>query len=100
LAHHHKNQDGTSSQQLSWHIIATIKLVHHHNNYADTSSQQLSWYIITTIKLAHHQHKDGIVALGWHHKTTPPFEGGPYRRHQTYLESAQTLHEIEAWSTH
>jgi hypothetical protein len=30
----------------------------------------------------------------------PPFEGGPFRKHQTYLGSTQTSHEIEAWSTH
>jgi hypothetical protein len=29
--------------------------------------------------------------------TTPPFEEGPFRLFQAYLESAQTLHEIEAW---
>ena len=32
--------------------------------------------------------------------TTPPFEEGPFGLYQAYLESAQTLHEIEAWSTH
>jgi hypothetical protein len=32
--------------------------------------------------------------------TTPPFGEGPFRLYQAYLESAQTLHEIEAWSTH
>jgi hypothetical protein len=72
------------------------------------------------------QHEVGITttsarswkssARGWHHNninmkagnlqheaginTTPPFEGGPFRLHQAYLESAQTLHETEAWSTH
>ena len=56
--------------------------------------------MITTIKLAHHQHEAGITTLGWQHNTTPPFEGDPYGLHQAYLESAQTLHEIEVWSTH
>ena len=32
--------------------------------------------------------------------TTPPFEEGPFGLFQAYLKSAQTLHEIEAWSTH
>jgi hypothetical protein len=50
--------------------------------------------------MEHHQHEDGITTLGWQHNTTPPFEGGPFRLYQDYLESAQTLHKIEAWSTH
>jgi hypothetical protein len=32
--------------------------------------------------------------------TTPPFEEGPFRLYQAYLEISQTLYEIEAWSTH
>jgi hypothetical protein len=39
-------------------------------------------------------------ARGWHHNTTPPFEGGPFGLHQACLESAQPLHETEAWLTH
>ena len=31
---------------------------------------------------------------------TPPFREGPFRLYQSYLESVQTLHEIEVWSTH
>jgi hypothetical protein len=30
---------------------------------------------------------------------TPPFRDGPFRLYQAYLESVQTLHEIEVWST-
>jgi hypothetical protein len=48
-------------------------------------SQQLSW-----------KHNTSLAYLN----TTPPFEGGPFRLYQAYLESDQTLHEIEAWSTH
>jgi hypothetical protein len=29
-------------------------------------------------------------------KYTPPFREGPFRLYQAYLESVQTLHEIEA----
>jgi hypothetical protein len=32
-------------------------------------------------------------------KYTPPFREGPFGLYQAYLESVQTLHEIEAWST-
>jgi hypothetical protein len=32
--------------------------------------------------------------------TTPTFEEVPFGLYQAYLESAQNLHEIEAWSTH
>jgi hypothetical protein len=28
--------------------------------------------------------------------STPPFREGPFRQYQAYLESVQTLHEIEA----
>jgi hypothetical protein len=31
---------------------------------------------------------------------TPPFREGPFGLYQAYLESVQTLHEIEVWSTH
>jgi hypothetical protein len=31
---------------------------------------------------------------------TPPFREVPFGLYQTYLESVQTLHEIETWSTH
>ena len=30
---------------------------------------------------------------------TPPFREGPFKLYQSYLESVQTLHEIEVWST-
>jgi hypothetical protein len=30
---------------------------------------------------------------------TPPFREGPFGLYQAYLESVQTLHEIEVWST-
>jgi hypothetical protein len=32
-------------------------------------------------------------------KYTPPFREGPFGLYQAYLESVQTLHEIEVWST-
>jgi hypothetical protein len=54
----------------------------------------------TRLASQQHQHEDGNL----HHKvginTTPPFEGGPFGLYQAYIESAQTLNEIEAWSTH
>ena len=31
---------------------------------------------------------------------TPPFREGPSGLYQAYLESVQTLHEIEVWSSH
>jgi hypothetical protein len=30
---------------------------------------------------------------------TPPFREGPFGLYQAYLESVQTLHEIEVWSS-
>jgi hypothetical protein len=30
---------------------------------------------------------------------TPPFREGPFELYQAYLESVQTLHEMEVWST-
>jgi hypothetical protein len=30
----------------------------------------------------------------------PPFREGPFELYQAYLESVQTLHKIEVWSTH
>jgi hypothetical protein len=57
---------------------------------------------IFSIRLASQQHQ--YEARNIQHKfgihTTSPFEGGPFRLHQACLESSQTLHEIEAWSTH
>jgi hypothetical protein len=32
--------------------------------------------------------------------STPPFREGPFGQYQAYLESVQTLHEIEAYLTH
>jgi hypothetical protein len=31
---------------------------------------------------------------------TPPFREGPFELYQANLESVQTLHVIEVWSTH
>jgi hypothetical protein len=31
---------------------------------------------------------------------TPPFREGPFGLYQAYVESVQTLHDIEVWSTH
>ena len=45
-----------------------------------------------------HNYQDGSTILVT--TTTPPFKEGPFGLYQAYLESAQTLHEIEAWSTH
>jgi hypothetical protein len=54
------------------------------------------------MKLASQQHQHGAGNI--QHKagidTTPPFKGGPFGLHQACLESAQTLHETKAWSTH
>jgi hypothetical protein len=93
--------------------ITAIKLAHLHNIRLEYHQHEAS---ITAIKLAHqhstrleyHQHEAGITARGryidtarsWNIITTPPFEGGPFGLYQAYLKSAQTLHEIEAWSTH
>ena len=32
--------------------------------------------------------------------STPSFREGPFGQYQAYLESVQTLHKIEVWSTH
>jgi hypothetical protein len=80
------------SQQSSWKQDTRLALCH--------SCQDRSTVLVSSHRLAlRHNNKDGskrclITA------TTPPFEEGPFGLYQAYLESAQTLDEIEAWSTH
>jgi hypothetical protein len=92
----------TTTSTRSWHLknintrleIFSTRLAsqQHHNTRLEIFSMKLT--------SQQHQHK----ARNLQHKadinTTPPFEGGPFRLHQACLESAQTLHKTEAWSTH
>jgi hypothetical protein len=55
---------------------------------------------IITLASQQHQHEAGNLQHNAGINTTPPFEGGPFGLHQSYLESAQTLQETEDWSTH
>jgi hypothetical protein len=80
------------SQQSSWKKDTRLDLHH--------SCQARSTVLVSSHHLAlRHSNKDGrkrcLITT-----TTPPFEEGPFRLYQDYIESSQTLHEIEAWSTH
>jgi hypothetical protein len=118
MASQHEARNTTSSTQ-SWHQSTRLATQHHQHKSdittrgwqqiistkltsqyePDNTSSTRSWHHNTRLA-THHQHKVDITTQGWQHITTPPFEGGPFELHQAYLESAQTLHEIEAWSTH
>ena len=64
------------------------------------TSQQSIWKQDTRLALRHNYQAGSTVLVTSHLIATPPFEEGPFGLYQAYLESAQTLHEIEAWSTH
>jgi hypothetical protein len=76
-------------------------------------SQPSGWKQDTRLDLCHSYQAGSIVLVSSHllalrHNieagskrclittTTPPFEEGPFKLYQAYLESAQTLHEIES----